>query len=178
MTDIPTLETERLLLVPPGEKHLAAYTAFAMDAERSQFLGGPKTRMQAWLGFAQMIGHWALRGYGRWVVEDKASGAYLGHVGGLHPDGYPDRELAWSLAKPAEGRGVAFEAAMAARAHAYAAWGWTSAISLIDPDNARSRRLAERMGAAVESTDETTFPGEIALVYRHPSPATLSEAHA
>ena len=40
-----------------------------------------------------------------------------------------------------------FETALAARAFAYETLGWTTAISLIAPDNGPSKRLAERLGA-------------------------------
>ena len=50
-------------------------------------------------------------------------------------------------AAEAEGKGLAFEAAQATRAHAYADLGWQTAISLIDPANLRSQ--AERFGAEI-----------------------------
>ncbi len=42
-------------------------------------------------------------------------------------------------------------------------------ISLIAPENARSRRLAERMGAQIEREGEVT--GIPCLIYRHPAEA-------
>jgi hypothetical protein len=31
--------------------------------------------------FTAEIGHWFIRGYGFWAVEEKATGAYCGQVG-------------------------------------------------------------------------------------------------
>lgn len=172
--EIPTLETERLVLRPPTAEALEAYIAF-YQSDRSAFVGGPSPRDQAWRAYASEIGHWTLRGYGRWAVQERASGLWCGQVGLWFPDGWPEPEVGWSLFGAAEGRGIAFEAASAARAHAYDALGWNSVISLIDPANARSIALAERMGAARESEFEHVRYGRMG-VWRHPSSAALREA--
>ena len=72
-----------------------------------------------------------------------------------------------------EGKGFAFEAARAARRYAYQIAGWRAAFSVIAPDNLRSIRLAERLGATVDrevGADDADGP---ALVYRHPAPEAL-----
>ena len=72
----------------------------------------------------------------------------------------------------AEGRGIAFEAALVARRYAYETLGWSTAISLIAPSNARSAALAERLGAAYERDFDHVRYGR-AAIYRHPSPNAL-----
>jgi RimJ/RimL family protein N-acetyltransferase len=99
---------------------------------------------------AMFVGHWQLRGFGMWAVEERASGSFVGRVGLHFPEGWPDRELAWTLARPYWGRGFALEAAQAVLAHAFGPLGWDRVISLIDPDNIRSIRLAERLGERLE----------------------------
>ncbi len=81
----------------------------------------------------------------------------MGRVGLHFPEGWPDREIAWTLARPYWGRGFALEAARAALAHAFGPLDWQRAISLIDPDNRRSIRLAERLGERFEG--EVTLRG-------------------
>ncbi len=34
---------------------------------------------------AIFLGHWALRGYGLWAIEERDSGAYVGELGGVDP---------------------------------------------------------------------------------------------
>ncbi len=109
------------------------------------------------------VGHWQLRGFGIWAVEERASGSLMGRVGLYFPEGWPDRELAWTFARPYWGRGFALEAARAALAHAFGPLGWHRVISLIDPDNRRSIRLAERLGERFEG--EVTVRGHRLSLY-------------
>jgi RimJ/RimL family protein N-acetyltransferase len=95
---------------------------------------------------AMLAGHWQLRGFGMWVVEERATGAFVGRVGLHYPEGWPDREVGWALARPFWGRGYATEAGRAAIEVAFGRLGWQRIISLIDPANVRSVRLAERLG--------------------------------
>lgn len=167
--DIPVLQTERLVLREPRETDLDAVAGF-MASTRSHFVGGPADRQGAWRALLTGIGHWLLRGYGYWTVEERATGAIIGRVGVVfHAVDWPEPELGWHLYDGFEGRGLAEEAARAARAGVARHAGLTGLISLVAPDNARSRRLAERLGAAVEG-DAVLF-GRPALIYRHPAEA-------
>ena len=168
MTGAPILETERLVLRGPAPRDLDAFTAF-MTSDRSRFVGGPVEPGRAWRGFAAQIGQWALRGYGHWIVTRRGDDRALGFVGCWHPGDWPEREIGWSMFEGAEGRGYAAEAARAARACAYRRFGWTTAVSYVDPENARSRRLAERLGCAPDP-NAAQPPGGGAIVYRHPAP--------
>jgi RimJ/RimL family protein N-acetyltransferase len=143
-----TLETERLLLRPFRNSDIDAYAAMCADREVMRYVGGREvlSRDDAWRQMALLVGHWHLRGFGMWAVEERATGSFIGRVGLHFPEGWPDREVAWALARPYWGRGFALEAARAALAHAFGHLQWQRAISLIDPDNRRSIRLAERLG--------------------------------
>src|SRR5262245_7559637 len=73
-----TLETERLRLRMFRETDLDAYAAMSADPEVMRYLGAtgePLTRLEAWRQMAMVLGHWQLRGYGPWAVEERASGA-------------------------------------------------------------------------------------------------------
>lgn len=172
MIDIPVIETARLRLRAPGARDFDTYAAFR-GSERARSLGGPFTRAQAFTQFAALIGHWELRGFGRWIVADMASDEPLGVVGILCPIGWPEPELAWSLFDGAEGRGIAQEAALAARDHAYGPLGMKSLISLVASDNPRSEALARRLGARPEGTTDVPNHGPTP-VWRHPSAEVLS----
>ncbi|MDT1061709.1 GNAT family N-acetyltransferase [Paracoccus sp. CPCC 101403] len=163
--DVPVIETDRLILRAPRFTDLEAITAFGLS-ERSHFVGGPVPPWQSWSILTGMIGHWIIRGYGWWMIEDKATGQAAGRTGIGHNIDWPEPELGWHLYDGFEGKGIAYEAALAAREHAYGAMGLGPLISLIAHGNLRSRRLAERMGAAPES--ETVIRGTPCVVFRHP----------
>jgi RimJ/RimL family protein N-acetyltransferase len=160
-----TLETERLLLRPFRHDDIDAYAAMCADPDVMRYIGGRSvlSRDDAWRQMAMFAGHWLLRGFGTWAVEERASGSLVGRVGLHFPEGWPDRELGWTLARPYWGRGFALEAARAALAHAFGALGWQRVISLIDPANQRSIRLAERLGEHCEG--EVTVRGYCLYLY-------------
>lgn len=172
--DIPVLETERLRLCAPSDAWLDPWAAF-WASERSAYVGGPLGRRDAWRRIAAALGHWAMRGYGMFAVVEKETGAFCGHIGAHRPEGWPEGEIGWILMEAAEGRGLGFEAACAVRGFAYAHLGWTTAVSYIHPDNARSRRLAERLGAVLDPAAATPdLEDEPCLVYRHPAPKRVA----
>lgn len=165
---IPTVETERLRLRAPEWSDFDAFSAFRMS-NRTEHLGGPCTRTQAFDKLGEIIGHWHLRGYGRWMVADKTTDTPIGIVGCFYPDDWPEPEIAWSVFEGAEGRGIAHEAAIATLRFAYNTLGWTTAVSCTTPENTRSQALAVRLGATRED-DFTTVDGLLLQVYRHAGP--------
>jgi RimJ/RimL family protein N-acetyltransferase len=160
-----TLETERLLLRMFRETDLDAYAAMSADPEVMRYLGAgqPLTRADAWRQMAMLVGHWQLRGYGVWAVEERASGALVGRIGLFNPDGWPGLECIWTLARAAWGKGYATEGARRALAYAFTELGLPRVISLIQPGNAASVRVAERIGERLEG--RVTLFGSEALVY-------------
>ena len=168
MTD--RLVTERLVLRRPGPADWPAWHAF-YASPRSSFIGGGKGPVQAsFRGFASVLGHWQFRGWGLWAVTRHGDDTAIGLVGPWYPIGWPETEIGWMIWEEAlEGTGLAREAALAVRDDAFSRLGWSTAVSYIDPENGRSRKLAERLGARIDPS--AAHPGgELALVYRHPSP--------
>lgn len=166
---IPVIETEDLILRGPRESDFEAFAAFGAS-ERSRFVGGPFPRFRSWGGFLATYGHWALRGYGMWMVEERATGATAGRIGFIFNDGWDDPELGWHIFDGFEGKGHAYQAAHAARAHGAQHFGLDGVISYIDPANTRSLRLAERLGAQYERDGEVA--GHPCQVWRHPQQGT------
>ena len=166
----PVLETERLVLRGPLPSDWPVWRDFA-ESPRSGFIGGPMDLGRAWRGFCHVVGMWALRGFGSFVFAPKTGGAPLGMAGPWHPEDWPEREIGWTVWSPAaEGKGFAFEAAQAARGYAYGVLGWQTAVSYIHPDNARSIRLAERLGAVRDASAAVPHPEDGTLAFRHPVP--------
>jgi len=168
----PRIETERLVLRPWRAGDFDAYAALSADAEVMRHLGlppgfgKPQTRAEAWRSLAGVIGHWALRGYGLWAVEERGSCALAGRVGVLNPEGWPAMEIAWTLARPFWGKGYATEAARAARAWAQERLAPERLISMIHAGNLRSRRVAERLGCWAEG--EIDLNGVPVTMWVHP----------
>ena len=97
------------------------------------------------------------------------TGAFIGMVGPWAAETWPEPELAWFLTPDKEGKGFGGEAALAARDYIYEVLKWESLASAIEPSNAASIKLAERMGAKAEY--EHPLPnGGVVIYYRHPAP--------
>ena len=169
---IPTLTTARLTLRGPRESDFEPLAAFFADAPRSTGFGGPLDRNDAWRWFALSVGHWVLRGYGFWTVEETATGTPVGIVGLWAPEGWEEPELGWVMFETGEGKGYAYEAAMTARDWAYDTLGLTTLTSNIVPGNTRSEALAKRMGAWLEKTYQNPHMGPDQM-FRHPGPDML-----
>ena len=150
-----SLSTPRLKLRPFREEDVEDCTAMCSDPEVMRFLGGKTwTRLEAWRHIATVLGHWQLRGFGLWAVEEVESGAFVGRVGFMHPDGWPGFELGWTLARQYWGKGYATEAAKKALEYAFTELGREHVISLIHPKNTDSLAVAERLGETYEETIE------------------------
>lgn len=162
---VPVIETERLIL---REHRMSDFDPIAKhwESERTQYIGGPHTRENAWLVFSMDAAQWLLRGYGMWIVEEKASGKTAGWVGFYYPERYDHTELGWILLEEFEGKGLAFEAVDAARSYGAEHFGISAPCSFISTPNVRSIALAKKLGATLEDTrDLGTGPF---YVYRHP----------
>lgn len=172
MTVAPTIRTERLTLRPHRIEDFEPMAArFATDW--AVHMGGPTPRNTMWRWFAAEVGSWPLLGYGSWAMELHEGGEAIGQVGVNKPAHFPEVELGWLVYPPFEGKGYAFEAASAARDWAFGPRGLDTLVSYIDPKNARSIALAERLGARPDPQADRPDPDD--LVYRH-SPAARGAA--
>lgn len=173
MTLIPVLETERLIMRAHQESDFESFASF-FSCELSDHYGGQCDRNTAWRRLAAYAGHWNLRGFGIWALEDKASREFVGQCGLWFPEGWPEHEISWALMPGHTGKGYATEAANRALQFAYENLHWQTAISLIIKGNVASIRLAERLGASFES--EYTKDRWNGLIYRHLDPQQHARA--
>ncbi|MFT6104543.1 MAG: RimJ/RimL family protein N-acetyltransferase [Paracoccaceae bacterium] len=173
MTTAPILITDRLTLRPLTAQDYPAMVAFNAST-RSQYAGGPATAEQVWRFLAVEIGHWVLRGYGRWGIDETATGTFVGMSGLWKPQGWPEPEIGYDLMdEQFEGKGFATEAATAVRNYAYDVLGWDTVISLVHPENTGSQGVAKRLGATKEAPFKHERFGSFD-VWRHPSRAALA----
>ncbi|HSQ31468.1 MAG TPA: GNAT family N-acetyltransferase [Gemmatimonadaceae bacterium] len=169
MTLIPHLDTDRLILRAFSVSDFEAYAAIMADPAVTQFLGEgrPLTRVDAWRQLAMILGHWTLRGFGLWAVEERASGRLLGRIGCHEPEGFPAFEVGYVLAREAWGNGYAREGAAAALHFARHTLRRRDITSIIRPANTGSIRVATSLGAHGAETVE--FFGAPSTVYRYPN---------
>jgi len=168
MAAVPELLTERLRLRGFTAEDFPPLAEFWADPLTAYFVGGVCGPEDSWRRLAAMVGHWSLRGYGMWALEERATGAFLGYCGLWNPEGWPEREVGWGLLARHQGRGFVTEAARRARDHAYQDLGWTTLVSCIALDNHASIKVATGLGAVKER--ETVNRGWPIGVFRHPGP--------
>jgi RimJ/RimL family protein N-acetyltransferase len=168
VTSIPTLRTERLVLRPFRDDDLDAWAAVLADEETTRYIGGVRSREEAWRTIAVYLGHWELRGYGQWAVERRLDGRFVGRAGLWYPEGWPELEVGWTFDRSAWGEGFATEAGQASIDWAFEELGLQRIGAVIAPENARSRAVAVRLG--MELDREVDVDGTPAVVYARDRP--------
>jgi ribosomal-protein-alanine N-acetyltransferase len=153
------LETERLLFRPHEEADLDAYCEIMADPEFRRLSGGPPlsraeaekslrailTSQEAWL--------WP-KPLGLLATVFKPEGRYIGRCG-LYPNRDEDNEaipgegvLAYYLARPYWGRGLATEAGRAFVEYGFRKLGLSRVVAGANAANIASNRVLEKLGFA------------------------------
>jgi RimJ/RimL family protein N-acetyltransferase len=150
--EIPSIRTPRLLLRGHEVSDFADCAAMWGDPEVTRFIGGhPSAPDEVWARILRYVGHWALLGYGYWIVREH-DGRFVGEVGfadfkrDLKPSFGGRPEIGWALARSAHGKGFATEAVHAAIAFGDRHFAGTSTVCMISPENAPSLRVAAKCG--------------------------------
>ena len=160
---IPVLTTARLTLRTPKIPDFAAYTEI-VNSKRGAHLG-TSNRSDSWYDFCRMIATWLLHGHSVWTVTSHESDTVLGFVLiGFEP-GDEGPELGYVMTAAAEGKGLAFEAAWAARSYGFDILGFDSLLSYVDASNTRSITLTKRLGAVRDGT--LVDDGQTVIRFRH-----------
>lgn len=166
--NIPTIITERLVLRAFSPADLGPYSEMNADPQTMRYLGEPFDDVGTWRLMASLIGHWHLRGFGMWAVQDGGTGEFLGRAGLYEQHGWPGTEVAWSIRRDRWGQGLATEAGSAALDFAMTVVGATEVISLIHPKNVASMRVAEKLGLSYART-ESVSGAELSIYATHPN---------
>jgi len=140
------------------------------DPAITRHIGGkPFTEEESWTRLLRYVGHWALLGFGYWVVEEKAMGGFAGEIGfadykrKIEPSLKDVPEIGWVLATQAQGQGYATEAARAVIAWGDAHFGSSRTSCIVHPDNLPSIRIAEKCG--YRELLRTTYRGQPTTVF-------------
>lgn len=176
MAPIPRLETERLVLRGHQLEDFDECFKMWSDLQVTRYtIGRPSTREEAWARLLRNAGHWALLGFGYWVVQERSSSRFLGEVGladlrrDLEPSFGNAPEAGWVLCAGAWGRGHATEAM-----RAVLEWGGANlrserTVCMIHPENLASLKVATKCGFQ-EVTRTTYRSGPTVLFERALSP--------
>ena len=179
-----SLYTERLCLrVPTPHDAEALYDLFA-DEEVMEGLGRePVSAVEDVRAMIEgMIRGWRTEGLGPFILETAATdqqvvgqaGLMIFDTRGWTPStwakagSHAQPELGWALIRAHWGHGYATEAAIAIRAWARESRSISGLASLISPDNVRSQRVAEKLGATPTETVTPIDSRRKTVVWRHP----------
>ena len=177
------LYTERLCLrVPTSQDAEDLYDVFG-DTEVMQGLGKEPVSAVADVRAVidGMIGGWRTDGLGAFVLETATTDQQVVGQAGLmifdtrdwtpstwaKAGSHAQPELGWALGRTHWGHGYVTEAAAAIRDWAYERSKIDRLVSLISPDNVRSQRVAERLGAIPTETVTPADSQRTAVVWRH-----------
>jgi RimJ/RimL family protein N-acetyltransferase len=138
------------------------------NPEVTRFIGGkPSTEQQTWSRILSYAGHWALLGFGYWVIQESETQRFVGEIGfadfrrDIAPSMQCVPELGFALTPEFHGKGYATEAVRAALVWLEKNLDAPRTVCLIDPENAASIRVAEKCGYTV--FERATFNGGPAL---------------
>ena len=149
----PMIETKRLILRTWRESDIVPNTAMLSDPGTARYItadGKPVNELNGWRNATIMSGHWLLHGYGMFVVEEKATGKFVGRVGPWYPPTWPGFEVGWGIAKEFRGKGYATEATCASIDWVFENLAVDRIVHTIKPDNTASQSVAQRLGATNE----------------------------
>ncbi|HEY3265240.1 MAG TPA: GNAT family N-acetyltransferase [Actinomycetota bacterium] len=144
--------TERLLLRPFVPDDDDAMALVFDDGELLRFWGPPLDRDAVRERIASNRARFEADDFARWAIVLWASGELVGDAGLTRTDveGVEEVELGWVVRRDHGGRGIATEAGGAWRDHAFGRLGLDRIVSMISPENAASRRVAEKLGMSIE----------------------------
>jgi RimJ/RimL family protein N-acetyltransferase len=145
--------TPRLVLRDPRAEDSEALALLNADPEVRRYVGAglPLSRADSDAELGRIRAHWDAHGFGLWhaALRDEPERC-VGFVGlavpSFLPAVLPAVEVGLRLARGAWGRGLATEGARAAVAEAFGPLGLARVIAIVEPGNARSLRVAARLG--------------------------------
>lgn len=171
---VPVIETERLRLRGHVPDDLDACTALWAHLEVRRHIGGrPFTREECWARLLRYAGHWDFLGFGCWLIEERATGAFVGEAGVWDYRREFDLplpaplstlpEVGWVLAPEHQGKGYATEAVQSAMDWGRTMRRMTGFTCIIAPENLPSMRVAERCG--FHEALRTSYKGNETVVF-------------
>jgi RimJ/RimL family protein N-acetyltransferase len=158
-------ETVRLRIREFETRDLDALAALVGDPDQMRFYPRVRARDEAvaWLDRNRAL--YAEHGFGFWLVESHASSEFLGYCGirPLDLEGAATTEIGWHTKKTSWSRGIATEAACAARNLAFGRFARRQIVALVPPEHIASRRVAEKIG--MREGNRVVVEGDVYAAY-------------
>lgn len=147
------IETERLTLREMSEADAGVVLEILNDPGFIRFVGDRGVRTIE--GAARYIDErfvesYKQNGFGLWLAETKDEGVPVGICGLVTRKELGVVEVGYAFLPPFRGKGYAFEAASAALRHARDVLGLPRLYAIVDPENAVSIRVLEKLGMKFE----------------------------
>lgn len=149
------IATSRLILRYFTLEDTDALATILSDREVMQYsIGGVKTRSQTQEFINWVISHYQKHGFGLYAVTERETGRLIGYCGLLvwYFEEVIEIEIGYRLGTKYWGKGLATEAAMAVRNYAWDRLKINRLICLIQPENKRSLRVAQKLGMEFEKS--------------------------
>jgi RimJ/RimL family protein N-acetyltransferase len=146
----PILETPRLVLREMTPDDLDFVAAMLADPEVMRYYPRCYSRDESQQWIERQLKRYDRHGHGLWLAIEKSTGQPVGQVGLLlqQVDGIEEKEVAYLIHRPFWRRGLATEAALACRDHAFTVFSREVVIALIRPENVPSQGVARKLGMA------------------------------
>jgi RimJ/RimL family protein N-acetyltransferase len=162
MTTPHELRTDRLRLRRWIPADLAPFATLNADPMVTEYLPGPLSQAESAAFVARIETHFDEYGFGLWAVEIRHAASFAGFIGLLVPrfesHFTPCVEIGWRLGAEHWSHGYATEGGRAVLAFGFEVLGLTEVVSFTVPENARSRRVMERIGMAHKGSDDFDHP--------------------
>jgi len=147
------LETDRLLLRRLTMDDVDNLLGIFSDPEAMRYYPATKGRKETieWIGWN--LKSYSEHGFGLWAVIRKDTSNFAGQCGLIlqrDVDGRDEVEVGYSFLRAQWNSGFATEAAVACRNFGFINLDLAHLVSLIDPENRASKRVAEKVGMSCE----------------------------
>lgn len=161
--DLPReISTERLLLRRWVQSDRDPFAELNADPRVMEHFSGVLTHVESDALVDRIEAHFERHGFGLWAVEVRDRNPFIGFVGLAIPSFEarftPCVEIGWRLATQFWGQGYATEAARAAVEFGFKALALSEIVSFTVPENARSRRVMERLQMTRDPADDFEHP--------------------
>jgi [ribosomal protein S5]-alanine N-acetyltransferase len=147
------LETSRLILRQFVREDLDNLSFIFSDPKVMYFsANGVRTKAETETWIENTIASYQTEGFGLYAAIDRKQSRLIGYCGLIvwSIDGFREIEIGYRFTPSYWGKGLATEAAIAVRDYGFEKLGFSSLITIIQPENHRSIRVAEKLGMKYE----------------------------
>ncbi|TYR80760.1 GNAT family N-acetyltransferase [Priestia megaterium] len=147
------METNRLRFRKMNEQDTANLLKIFSDSESMKFYPSTKGEEETKQWINWMTNHYHAYGIGLWIVEHRETSEFLGQCGFVLQklNQRIEAELGYLFVRDAWGKGYGTEASLACKNYGFETLKLSKIVSLIDPENIASSKIAKKLGMSIES---------------------------